>query len=297
MKILRTIAEFRDWRAGLAPSAVTPFVPTMGALHEGHASLVRQARALANQLPARGTVIASIFVNPTQFGPNEDYTRYPRTLDADATLLQSAGADAVFVPTAQEMYPGLGKNSEPGILNSVSVEPGALGSILEGGIRPGHFRGVCTVVAKLLLITQPTHLLLGQKDYQQQAIIRQMCIDLNFPCEVITCPTARESDGLAMSSRNRYLSPDERARAVALFEALNWAKQAWEKGERRASILDAGMEERLISRGLVPQYALVADALTLAPFRDSAAGVMVEPAVLLIAAKLGSTRLIDNMLL
>lgn len=295
MNVLHTIAEFRVWRHTVPARALAPFVPTMGALHDGHASLVRQARAMAAR-PA-GTVMASIFVNPTQFGPQEDFAKYPRTLEADCQLLAAAGCDAVFAPSAEEMYPGIRQLSTQHATVQTAVDPGPLGTVLEGALRPGHFRGVCTVVAKLLNIVQPSHLLLGQKDFQQQAILRQMCAELNLPVEVVTCPTMREADGLAMSSRNRYLKADERTRAVALWEALSWAKAAYDGGEREASVLDAGMEQRLTARGLVPHYALVAQAQTLAPFREAPGGGVESPAVLLIAAKLGPTRLIDNLLL
>lgn len=297
MIVLHTIADFRAFRRSLPSAALTPFVPTMGALHEGHASLIRQARAMESPPDApnqRGTVLASIFVNPTQFGPSEDYTRYPRTLEADLALLEQNGAQAVFVPSAEEIYPTLKTLDVP--LDShglVTIDPGPLASRFEGEIRPGHFRGVCTIVAKLLNIVEPSHLLLGQKDFQQQAILRRMCLDLNMPVELVTCPTVREPDGLALSSRNRYLSPDERARAVALFEALTTAHTAYQQGERRASRLETIMRDRLQARGTVPQYAAVAHAATLEPVADA----VTPPAVLLIAAKLGATRLIDNMLL
>jgi len=288
MNVLTTIAEFRAWRRRLRAGAVAPFVPTMGALHDGHVSLVHVARRIAGPSGAGGSVLASIFVNPTQFGPREDFAKYPRTLEADCVLLEAAGCDALFAPSAGEMYP-----PDAGI----TVDPGPLGNVLEGAIRPGHFRGVCTVVAKLLGVVEPSHLLLGQKDFQQQAILRRMAADLNLPVEVITCPTMREPDGLALSSRNRYLSPDERTRAVALFEALVWARNAWKAGERQASALEAGMEQRVAARGLVPQYAVVADATTLEPMRDYVNGEANNRGVLLIAAQLGETRLIDNMLL
>ena len=242
MRVIHAIAEFREWRreraAGGLPGAVAAFVPTMGALHAGHVSLVTAARRLAGR---DGVVMASIFVNPTQFGPAEDFAKYPRTLESDVKMLEGAGCDAVLaLPSADEMYTG--------IQNSVMVEPGSLGEVLEGAIRPGHFRGVCTVVAKLLNIVQPTHLLLGQKDFQQQAILRRMCGDLNFGVEVVTCPTLRESDGLAMSSRNRYLSAEDRERAVGLFEGLSWGRQAIAGGERRVEAVEAGMRERIERR-------------------------------------------------
>jgi pantoate--beta-alanine ligase len=287
MKVFHTIAEFRAWRQSTPPGQRNPFVPTMGALHEGHASLVRQARAMAGSAP----VSASIFVNPTQFGPNEDFTKYPRTLESDVSILAESGCDAVFVPSAQEMYAGQAAHSqaEP---QAASVDPGPLANILEGAIRPGHFRGVCTVVLKLLNITQPTHLLLGQKDFQQQAVLRQMVADLNVPVDVVTCPTVRESDGLAMSSRNRYLNPDERARAIALHDALSWAKLAYNDGERNVATLEHAMQEKIAARGLAVQYAVARHAETLREF----SGAVASPCVFLVAAKLGSTRLIDNLL-
>jgi pantoate--beta-alanine ligase len=290
VEVIHTISAFRAWRAGV--TGIVAFAPTMGALHEGHASLFRQARSLAGD---RGAAVSSIFVNPTQFGPAEDFTKYPRTLDADVQILEAAGAAAVFVPSAQEMYdlaPGAPLNALSQT-DAVTVDPGPLAATLEGAIRPGHFRGVCTVVLKLLNIVQPTHLLLGQKDFQQQAILRQMCRQLNLPVDVVTCPTIRESDGLALSSRNRYLSPDERARAIGLWDALSAAKRAFDAGQRNASALNAAMRQQLDLRQLDTQYALVAHAHTLAPC-DATIDV---PAVCLIAAKVGATRLIDNLLL
>jgi len=312
MNVFRTIQSYREWRKNLPVELVAPFVPTMGALHDGHASLVRQARSLADAAPAPGkAVIASIFVNPTQFGPQEDFAKYPRTLDSDLALLATAGCDAVFVPAATEMYPPVqnippdaARDNAPNAASQnalmTTIDPGPMADLLEGapvGGRPGHFRGVCTVVAKLLLITQPTHLLLGQKDFQQQAILRRMCADLNFPLDVVTCPTLREADGLAMSSRNRYLSPEERSRAPAIHEALMRAKDLHDRGERSAAALDAIMQEHLSRRGFVVQYALVAHAQTLIPFHQAPSQTVTAPAVLLIAARLGATRLIDNLLL
>jgi pantoate--beta-alanine ligase len=286
MNVFHTIAEFRAWRRSLPPALRVPFVPTMGALHDGHASLVRQAAAMANG----GKVAASIFVNPTQFGPSEDFTKYPRTLEADVKILTASGCDAVFVPSAQEMY-GNHVGHSQAQAETASVDPGPLANVLEGAIRPGHFRGVCTVVLKLLNITQPTHLLLGQKDFQQQAVLRQMVADLNVPVEVVTCPTMREPDGLAMSSRNRYLNPDERSRAIALHEALTGAKQAYDRGERERESLERGMQEKIAARGLDVQYAVVRHRDTLREF----SAAVDSPCVFLVAAKLGSTRLIDNL--
>lgn len=294
MKVLHTISEFRQWRSANSVP-MTPFVPTMGALHEGHASLVREARTMAG---IEGRVLASIFVNPTQFGPTEDFTKYPRTLESDCRLLEAAGCDAVFVPSAQEMYgtSDAPLNAATQMQATTTIDPGPLANILEGAIRPGHFRGVCTVVAKLLNITQPSHLLLGQKDFQQQAILRQMCVDLNMPIEVITCPTLREPDGLAMSSRNRYLNADERSRATIIYKSLACAQNAYMAGERSAQALDALMDKMITTGGLTTQYALICNSRTFQPFRDSSDQID-EPAVLLIAAKIGHTRLIDNMLL
>ncbi len=266
----------------------------MGALHEGHASLVRQAREMAGPF---GTALSSVFVNPTQFGPSEDFSKYPRTLDTDLRILEVAGCDAVLVPSAQEMYGGIQSLSTQALAETTSVDPGPLASVLEGAIRPGHFRGVCTVVAKLLNIVEPTHLLLGQKDFQQQAVLRRMCLDLNMPVQVVTCATVREPDGMAMSSRNRYLSADERSRAVALYDALTAAKVLYQAGERSAAKLESSMAERLAARGLQTQYAVAAHPESLAPWNQQPEGRITGPCVLLIAAKLGITRLIDNMLL
>ena len=282
--VLETIAACRAYRASLGSSPVA-FVPTMGALHDGHASLVRAARRIVGQ---RGHVIASVFVNPTQFGPNEDFNKYPRTLAADLALLQAASANAVFTPTNDIMYP---PTADP--TSRMSIDPGPLAHVLEGAIRPGHFRGVCTVVAKLLNIVEPDKLVMGQKDYQQNAVLRQMIRDLNIPTEHVMEPTIREADGLAMSSRNRYLTPEERSRAVVLFEALSWAAAQFAGGIRSPETLAAGMKQRIEARGLIVQYALPAHADTLAPWHERISG----PCVLLIAAQLGKTRLIDNMVL
>ena len=291
MKMIHTIREMRAFRETAGGNV--PFVPTMGALHEGHVSLVRQARVMADARGGRGTVIASIFVNPTQFGPGEDFAKYPRTLEADAALLEAAQCDAVFVPSAEEIYPGIREMSTQQLAAATSIDPGPLGSILEGEIRPGHFRGVCTVVAKLLNITAPTHMLLGRKDFQQQLILRRMCADLNMPVEVVTCDTLRESDGLAMSSRNRYLSRDQRVQAVAIYQGMQEARAKFEAGERHPGPLEAAVRDRLQQGGLVVQYATVRrmDSLEVFP------GSIDAPAVMLVAGLLGSTRLIDNMVL
>jgi pantoate--beta-alanine ligase len=290
VKVIHTIREFREYHCTHGSAHVRAFAPTMGALHDGHASLIRQARTMAG---ANGLVLSSIFVNPTQFGPQEDFAKYPRTLESDVAILTAAGCDAVFVPSAEEMYPGIRTLNTQHSAMGTSVDPGPLANALEGAIRPGHFRGVCTVVAKLLNITQPTHLLLGQKDFQQQAILRLMVRELDMPCEVVTCPTLRESDGLAMSSRNRYLSTDERSRAPAIFQAMSTAKAMFDAGERQAATLNNHMQQRITAAGMHVQYALVADRDTLSPFQHR----IDQPAVLLVAAKLGTTRLIDNLLL
>ena len=276
----KTIPEFRQYRRSAAGGKVI-FVPTMGALHEGHGSLVRMARRLAG---ADGIVAASIFVNPTQFGPHEDFHKYPRPFEQDLANLTKWEADVVFSPSPEEMYP-------PG--NAMSIDPGPLGSVLDGAIRPGHFRGVCTVVAKLLGIVEPAAIILGQKDFQQQLILRHMVRDLNMPVEVVTAPTVREPDGLAMSSRNRYLSPDQRMRAGSIYQALGWARDQYNGGMRDAGVLEAGMSERIRQAGLEVQYTLVCHAETLEAYREKVG----SPCVFLIAAKLGTTRLIDNLVI
>ncbi len=245
---------------------------------------------------SHGKVISSIFVNPTQFGPAEDFTRYPRTLDADLELLRSVGCDAVFVPSAQEMYPTLHAPLPHDLAQGVSIDPGPLAALLDGAVRPGHFRGVCTVVAKLLHIVQPTDLLLGQKDFQQQAILRRMCADLNMNIAVMTCPTVRESDGLALSSRNRYLSPEDRPRAGGIFKAMEEARRTYSAGERRAAALEETMQTVLAAHALQIQYAVVAQPETLQLWSAQPQGVIAGDAILLVAAKVpGGTRLIDNM--
>ncbi len=289
--VLKSLTELKAFRAAIAPGRKVSLIPTMGALHEGHASLIRHGRKIAGD---DGVVIASVFVNPTQFTPTEDFARYPRTLEHDCQILAAAGADAVFAPAPQDMYPEIGGTlSTEHSQASVSVDPGPLGNILEGALRPGHFRGVCTVVLKLVNLVLPTYLVMGQKDYQQNAVLRQMIRDLNAPTEHIMCPIIREADGVAMSSRNRYLSADERKRAMGLVEALNWASAEYRKGNQNGAALAAGMREHLLARQLEPQYAIAAHAEKLTEYTGAING----PAVLLIAVKNGATRLIDNMLL
>lgn len=253
-------------------------VPTMGALHEGHLSLARAARAACD------LVVVTVFVNPTQFGPNEDYSRYPRTLDADLDLLSREGVDLVFTPVPDVMYPA-------GF--STYVEPPAVAGPLEGAFRPGHFRGVATVVLKLFLILPADVAYFGAKDWQQTLVIRRMTTDLNVPIQIEVCPTIREADGLAMSSRNRYLSSDERRRALALSGGLAAAAARFERGERRTETLEQAIREQL-SSALVTDvdYAAVVDPETLE--RRDRTG---ERSIALIAARVGATRLIDNRLL
>jgi pantoate--beta-alanine ligase len=272
MRTLGTLAETAAFRA-TAPSPVL-LVPTMGALHAGHAALINAARTHAGQ---GGTVVVSIFVNPTQFGPNEDLSKYPRTMEADLKMCAAHGADAVFAPTAEEMYP-------PG--DSTFVDETELSHGLCGAQRPGHFRGVCTVVAKLFNIIRPHTAIFGEKDYQQLAIIRRMVRDLFFGLEIIGHPTVREADGLAMSSRNRYLDAAERKRAAAFPAALSAAAKESDPAQivaKAKALITAGT-------GAEPQYVGLVDAETLAPLT-----VLDRPAVLAAAVKIGETRLIDNV--
>ena len=254
------------------------FVPTMGALHKGHLSLTKTARA-ENDL-----LIVSIFVNPTQFGPGEDYDGYPRRLEEDLKLCAREKVDAVFAPTAGEMYAGEA---------STFIEPGPLGQRLEGMSRPSHFRGVCTVVAKLLNITRPDRLYLGQKDAQQLAVARQMVRDLDYPTEVVACPTVREPDGLAISSRNAYLSGKERNSALALSRALDTATRMVSLGETNAPEIAAAMAEQIVVDPLCElDYAAVVDPVT---FEDIAE--VKNTALAALAVRVGRARLIDNVLL
>jgi len=280
---VETVAEVRSSvRDARAVGASVGLVPTMGALHTGHARLVERCRAEC------GFVAVSVFVNPTQFGPAEDFARYPRTPDADLRLSESAGADLVFAPTAETMYPR-GREA------TTTVEVPELSRTLEGASRPGHFRGVATVVLKLLSIVQPDRIFFGAKDYQQQLVIRRMVDDLNLPVAVRTVETVREPDGLALSSRNRYLDPTHRRAAAVLSRALDRARRAAEDGERDANrvrqILTLTVESERLA---VLEYAEVADAVTLEPLAELTPG---RAAVGLLAVRLGPTRLIDNALL
>jgi pantoate--beta-alanine ligase len=252
------------------------FVPTMGALHEGHASLIRAARR------ETGFVVVSIFVNPTQFGPNEDFTRYPRPLEQDLALCRAEHVDLVFNPDIDTIYP-------TGFHTTVDV-PG-LSENLEGASRPGHFRGVATVVLKLFNIVAPNFAYFGQKDAQQVRVIHQMVRDLNIPTEVRVCPTVREADGLALSSRNRYLSAEQRNQAVVLVRALEEARALIERGERSAAAIQNLLAKRIQSvPGVTLDYATALDSETLQP-REPLHGKL----LLAVAARFGSTRLIDNI--
>jgi len=276
MKVVTSLQEmFAERRKLTEPVG---FVPTMGYLHEGHLSLVRRAKQECR------SVVVSIFVNPTQFGPQEDLARYPRDLERDLRLLAPLEVDLVWTPTVDEMYP-------PGYQTWVTVEE--VTRPLEGAMRPGHFRGVTTIVSKLFNAVQPQRAYFGQKDAQQAAVIRQMTRDLNYPIEIVVCPTVREADGLAMSSRNVYLSPTERQAATVLYRALRAAEQAYQAGERNAERLRAVMRQVLESEPLVRvQYVSCADFDTLQEL-DEVRG----KALLSMAVFIGNTRLIDNIVL
>jgi len=276
MHTVTTLEDLRAARAGL--SAPLGLVSTMGYLHAGHLSLVSAARAEC------ASVAVSIFVNPTQFGPNEDLEAYPRDLERDLQLLDAEGVDLVWTPTPQVMYP-------PGYQTWVSVEE--VTKPLEGTMRPGHFRGVATVVAKLFNAVQPHKAYFGQKDAQQAAVIRQMARDMDFPLEIVVCPTLREPDGLAMSSRNVYLNPAERRAAVVLYQALAAARAAFERGERNAESLRQVMTDTLNTEPLARlQYVSCAHPDTLQELEGP-----VDHALLSMAVYMGKTRLIDNIIL
>ena len=280
--VAETIAETRATvAAARAAGRVVAFVPTMGALHAGHAELVRVARRLAGP---SGLVVVSIFVNPTQFGPAEDFTRYPRSLDADRKLCGDAGADLIFHPTPAEMYPG----------HSVAfVDVTELGDHLCGPSRPGHFRGVCTVVLKLLNIVRPDVSVFGAKDAQQVRIVRRMVADLNVPGRIEIAPTVREADGLAMSSRNVFLSPEERAVAPRISAALFAVRALARRGETDAARLESALHADLaaIPGGRV-DYARIVDDDRMQPLPR-----LDRPALCAVAVFLGRTRLIDNLTL
>ena len=279
MKRTRTIEQTREWsrlvwRAGQRVG----FVPTMGALHEGHLSLVRAAKAKTD------VVAVSIFVNPTQFGPQEDFTRYPRTLEKDCLMLEREGVDLVFAPTADEMY-GTGAKTW------VNVEE--LSEKLCGKSRPGHFRGVATVVAKLFNILEPDVAFFGQKDAAQVAVIKRMVRDLNVPVEIEVCPIVRESDGLALSSRNAYLNPDERKMALVLHASLQRAQKVFGEGENDAARIAHEAKKAFVWQPAVKlDYLEIVDPETLEPITSISKRTLVA-----VAAFVGNTRLIDNILL
>ena len=276
MQVIKTISEIRELRRQLTGSV--GFVPTMGYLHQGHLALVKQARA------ENPTVVVSIFVNPTQFGHREDLGTYPRDLNRDLKLLEEERADIIFVPSSEEMYP---------LDFSSWVDVEKVTERLEGASRPGHFRGVATVVAKLFNIVQPTKAYFGQKDAQQAVVIEKMVADLNMMVEIVIVPTVRESDGLAMSSRNTYLNPEERQAATVLFKALSLAKQLWQDGEKGADKIRQQMTS-LIQREPLAKigYVSIADAKTLEEL-----DTINRPALASLAVYIGKTRLIDNVLL
>jgi pantoate--beta-alanine ligase len=276
MRVLETVAEAR----GAVNAAARPLgmVPTMGFLHEGHLSLVRRARQ------DNATVAVSVFVNPTQFGPNEDFSSYPRDLERDLAFLRDEGVDLVFVPSVSEMYP-------EGFDTHVVV--GRVAERLEGSARPGHFRGVATVVAKLFNVLGPDRAYFGQKDAQQVVVIRQMVRDLAMPVEIVPLPTLREADGLAMSSRNVYLSPQEREAALVLPRALQTAEALYVRGVRDAERMRFAMRGVLAAEPLARvDYVSVADAETLEELLS-----LDRPALVSLAVRIGRTRLIDNLVL
>lgn len=281
MQILRTVAELRRWSRTLraAGGNILGLVPTMGALHVGHASLIRAARGTCTH------VAVSLFVNPTQFGPNEDYARYPRAFEADCALAAAEGADVLFAPTVEELYP-----NGP---DSTFVEVPVLSERLDGQSRPGHFRGVATVVAKLLVAAEPDRAFFGQKDAAQVAVLRRMTSDLLLATEIVVCPIVRDADGLALSSRNAYLSPVERSQALTLSRAIRHVEALLVQGERRASMLLASAHGVFATEPdvRIDCIALV-DAATLEPVDTAVPGTLFA-----VAAWLGSTRLIDNAIL
>ena len=276
---MRTVTRIAEVRAAVSESRArggrVGFVPTMGFLHEGHLRLVDEARRRC------GFVAMSIFVNPLQFGPSEDFARYPRDPAGDSAKASGRGVDLLFAPSPEEMYPGE---------RVVTVVPRGLDERWEGEVRPGHFAGVLTVVAKLFNVVQPDVAVFGQKDFQQAALVRAMARDLDYPVDVVVAPTVREPDGLAMSSRNSYLSPDDRLRARSLSSALRAMQRAWRGGDRHAGALTALGRETLSAAGVeAVDYLALVDPATLAPVREAEA-----ESVAIVAARVGRTRLIDN---
>jgi len=279
MQILHTVAELRQWsREGRSVGHTIGLVPTMGALHAGHASLIRTAAASCDQ------VAVSVFVNPTQFGPNEDYAVYPRTLEADSALAEVHGADIVFAPSVEELYPA-------GAATFVEVE--GLSSRLDGASRPGHFRGVTTVVSKLLIAAEPDRAFFGQKDAAQVAVLRRMVTDLLLPTEIEVCPIVREADGLALSSRNLYLSAEERMQALILSRVILETRALVDGGERRAgTLIAAALETFAKEPEICVDYVELVNWATLEPVETAVPGSLFA-----VAAWVGATRLIDNTIL
>jgi pantoate--beta-alanine ligase len=280
MQILRTAEELRQWsrNARLTAGQTVGLVPTMGALHQGHVSLIRAASA------SNSHVAVSIFVNPTQFGPNEDFARYPRTFDKDCALAQSAGATAIYAPSVEDLYPQDA---------STFVEVEGLSNRLDGLSRPGHFRGVATVVTKLLIAAEADRAYFGQKDAAQVSIIRRMATDLRFSTEVVVCPIVRDPDGLALSSRNAYLSPQERTQALTLSSAIRQVESLASSGERRAAaLIDAARSIFATEPALRIDYIECINWSTLEPVEAAASGTLFA-----VAAYIGKTRLIDNAIL
>jgi pantoate--beta-alanine ligase len=279
IQIVRTVAELREWSRKLRAAEPIALVPTMGALHAGHASLIRAA---ASACPGR--VAVSIFVNPTQFGPNEDFARYPRSFDADCALAESEGASLIFAPSVEELYPA-------GAATFVEVQ--GLSDRLDGHSRPGHFRGVATVVAKLFIAAEPDLAFFGQKDAAQVAVLRRMTTDLRLATRLVVCPIVREADGLALSSRNIYLSPSERAQALTLSRAIRHIEERVTPGQRDASALMAAAREIFSSQPAVRvDYIELVDWSTLLPVETATPGTLFA-----VAAWVGSTRLIDNTII
>ena len=277
MKVIESIVEMKQAR--LSMTGTVGFVPTMGFLHDGHLGLVRKARA------DNSAVVVSIFVNPAQFGPQEDYSTYPRDIPRDVTMLGTAGTDIVFIPTAAEMYP-------PYFNSWVDIEKITTG--LEGASRPGHFRGVATVCNKLFNIVQPTKAYFGQKDAQQCVVIKRMVADFNMNLEISIVPTIREADGLAMSSRNTYLKPKERQAATVLYRSLNMVKDMWQKGEKDAQKMRAAIIEFIHKEPLAEKidYISIAHPETLQEMDE-----IVPPILISLAVKIGKPRLLDNIIL
>lgn len=280
IEILETVAELRQWsrQARNDGGNSIGLVPTMGALHAGHGSLIRAAKASV------GYVAVSVFVNPTQFGPNEDYAVYPRTFEADCALAEAEGADVVFAPSVEELYPAGA---------ATFVEVAGLSDRLDGKSRPGHFRGVATVVAKLLIAAEPDRAFFGQKDAAQVAVLRRMAADLRLSAEIVVCPIVREPDGLALSSRNRYLSAAERAQALTLSRVIRQAEALVAAGERRSSRIIAAAGQTFAAEPSIRiDYIELVNWATLEPVEIAAPGSLFA-----VAAWVGATRLIDNTIL